>query len=156
MLTYQGEVGSAAAPQVGSRDFTSSRSCTSSSVDFLMRSLASLSSSSPVTTSQFLPSDLTGNPNCSPSGIPYSPWLTTASECQSPHGVGFQVLLTESSTALAAEAADDEPRASMTAAPRFCTVSMNLPLSQPWSLMTSNAGRPAILALRASGYCVVE
>src|SRR5260370_42645767 len=120
-----------------------------------MRSLASLSSSSSATTSQFLPSDLTGNPNCRPSGIPYSPRLTTASECQSPQGVGFQMLLTESSTALAAEAADDEPRASMTAAPRFCTVSMNLPLSHPWSLMTSNVGRPAILALRTSGDGVV-
>src|SRR5713101_2544022 len=63
------------------------------------------------------------------------------------------MLLTESSTALAAE---DDPLASITAAPRFCTVSMNLPLSQPWSLITSKGERPAILALRASGYCVVE
>src|SRR5713226_8660894 len=117
-----------------------------------MRFLASSSCTRSVTTSQFLPSDLSGNPNWSPSGIPYSPWLTTASECQSPQGVGFQMLLTESSTALAAEAADDEPRASMTAAPRFCTVSMNLPLHQPWSLITSKVGKPAILALRASGY----
>src|SRR6202158_360917 len=137
MLTHQGKVGLARSPQVGSSALTSSRSCTSSSVVFLMRSLASLSCSRPVTTSQLLPSDLTGNPNCSPSGIPYSPWLTTASECQSPQLVGFQMLLTESSTALAAEAAEDDPRASMTAAPRFCTVSMNFPFSQPWSRMTS-------------------
>src|SRR5260370_42432317 len=80
----------------------------------------------------------------------------TASECHSPHGVGFQMLFTESITALAADAADDEPRASITAAPRFCTVSMNLPLSHPWSLITSKGERPAIFALRASGYCVVE
>src|SRR4029079_3339398 len=52
--------------------------------------------------------------------------------------------------------ADDDPRASITAAPRFWTVSMNLPLSQPWSLITSEAGRPAILAFRASGYWVAE
>ena len=32
--------------------------------------------------------------------------------------------------ALAAEAADDEPRASMMAAPRFCTVGMKSPSSQ--------------------------
>src|SRR5437879_13567626 len=54
------------------------------------------------TTSQCSPSDRTGNPNWSPSGTPYSPWLTTASECQSPHGVGVRMLMTESITALAA------------------------------------------------------
>src|SRR5712692_8166343 len=121
-----------------------------------MQSCASPSCSRPCTTSQFHPSVRTGKPNSSPSGTPYSPLLGTASECQSPQGVGFLMLLTESSTALAAEAADEDPRASITAAPRFCTVSMNLPLSQPWSLMTSNAGKPTIIALRASGYWVVE
>src|SRR6202022_778396 len=64
--------------------------------------------------------------------------------------------ITESITALAAEAADDEPLASMTAAPRFWIVVMNPCLSQPLSLMTSNGDMPAIRALRASGYCVVE
>ena len=38
---------------------------------------------------------------------------------------GCQTLFTESIAACAADAADDEPRASMTAAPRFWTVSMN-------------------------------
>ena len=49
----------------------------------------------------------------SPSGVPYSPWETTASETQSPDAVGVTMLRTESTTALAAEAAEDEPRASM-------------------------------------------
>src|SRR5204862_6696842 len=53
-------------------------------------------------------------------------------------------------------AAEDAPRASITAAPRFWIVSTNLPLSQPWSEITSNTGRPAIRALAASGYCAVE
>src|SRR5256886_15979845 len=66
------------------------------------------------------------------------------------------MLTTESMTALAADAAEDAPRASITAAPRFWIVSTNLPLSHPWSEMTSNTGRPAIRALAASGYCVVE
>jgi hypothetical protein len=35
------------------------------------------------------------------------------------------MLTTESMTADAAEAADDAPRAAMTAAPRCCTVAMN-------------------------------
>src|SRR5260370_38727778 len=66
------------------------------------------------------------------------------------------MLRTESITALAAARADEDPLASMTAAPRFCTVSMNLPFSQPWSEMTSGTGRPAIRAFQASGYWVVE
>ena len=91
----------------------------------------------PSTTSHPPPLDRTGNPNCNPSGVPYSPWLTTAREVQSPDAVALRMLLTESTAALAAEPADDRPRASMTAAPRFCTVSMNLSLSQPWSEITS-------------------
>ena len=66
------------------------------------------------------------------------------------------MLTTEPMTALAADAAEDAPRASITEAPRFWIVSTNLPLSHPWSEMTSNTGRPAIRALAASGYCVVE
>ncbi len=90
----------------------------SSSVVIRIRSLASSSCSRPGTTSQLVPSDRTGNPNCSHSGTPYSPWLTTASECQSPHGVASWMLRTESIAALAAEPADDRPRASITFAPR--------------------------------------
>ena len=99
--------------------------------------MASSSCSIPSTTSHPLPVDRTGNPNCNPSGVPYSPWLTTASEVQSPHAVALRMLLMESIAALAAEPADDRPRASITAAPRFCTVSMNLSFSHPWSEITS-------------------
>ena len=66
-----------------------------------------------------VPSELTGKPNCRPSGVPYSPLLTTASDVQSPQAVGVRMLFTESMTAFAADAADDRPRASITAAPRF-------------------------------------
>ena len=41
--------------------------------------------------------------------------------------------------ALAAEAADDDPRASMMAAPRFCTVGMKSFSSQAWSPTVSAA-----------------
>src|SRR5471032_932572 len=66
------------------------------------------------------------------------------------------MLFTESMTALAADAADDRPRASITAAPRFWTMLMKSPFSQAWSLIRSKVGCPSIRALRASGYCVAE
>src|SRR5262249_58168630 len=81
--------------------------------------------------------------------------LTTTGDRERVPVVAFgrrHTLLTASIAALAADAADDAPRASMTAAPRFCTVSTNLPLSQPWSLITSSTGSPAMRALCASGY----
>ena len=71
-------------------------------------------------------------------------------------GVGAWMLFTESIAALAADAADDAPRASITAAPRFCTVSMNSPCSHAGSVITSGAGLPPIRALAKSGYCVAE
>ena len=59
--------------------------------------------------------------------------------------------------AFAAEAADDKPRALMTAAPRCCTVGMNSDSSHCWSLPTaSNAGLPLTSAWNTSGYCVAE
>ena len=65
-----------------------------------------------------------------PSGTPYSPLLAMASECQSPSGVGVTTLRTESRAAWAADAAEDAPRFSITAAPRFCTMSRNGPRNQ--------------------------
>ncbi len=56
----------------------------------------------------------------------------------------------------AAEAADDEPRASMIAAPRLATVGMKSFSSHPWSSTTSAALRPPTSALKRSGYCVAE
>jgi hypothetical protein len=50
---------------------------------------------------------LTGKPNCRPSGTPYSPFDTTASEVTVVPGVARRMLTTESMAALAAEAAED-------------------------------------------------
>ena len=65
-------------------------------------------------------------------------------------------LFTESMAAWAADAADDAPRFSMTAAPRFCTVSMNAPWSQAVSSITSGTGFPSMRACAKSGNCVAE
>ena len=108
-----------------------------------IRSVAKASWESPSTTVQPpSPLDRTGNPNCSPSGIPYSPREGTANEVTSSPGVAVWMLTTESMAALAADAADESPRASMMAAPRFCTVVRNSPWSQASSSMTSGAGFP--------------
>src|SRR5207244_12567766 len=115
---------------VGISALTSSLSSSSSLVVTSIRFQAASSSWRSGTTSQRSPSDRTGKPNWSPSGTLYSPLLTTASECQSPHGVGVRMLTTESITALAAEAADEAPRASITAAPRFWIVWTDFPFNQ--------------------------
>ena len=56
----------------------------------------------------------------------------------------------------AAEAAEEEPRASMIAAPRLATVGMKVFSTQSWSPTTSAALRPPISAWKTSGYCVAE
>src|ERR1700682_720970 len=66
------------------------------------------------------------------------------------------MLCTESITALAAEAADDKPLASITFAPRVWTSLMNSFFNHPWSVITSKTAVPAIRAFRASGYWVAE
>jgi hypothetical protein len=63
---------------------------------------------------------------------------------------------TWSTAALAAEAADEAPRASMMAAPRLATVGMNSSASHFSSLTTSAAFRPATSAWKMSGYWVAE
>src|SRR5271165_6720962 len=63
---------------------------------------------------------------------------------------------TLSTTALAALAALESPRALMMAAPRCCTEEMNSPLSHATSLMLSATGLPLFLAWVKSGYCVEE
>src|SRR5215469_7615525 len=63
---------------------------------------------------------------------------------------------TLSTTALAALAALEAPRALIIAAPRCWTVEINSPLSQASSLMTSVADLPLTLALVKSGYWVAE
>ena len=61
-----------------------------------------------------------------------------------------------STVALAADAADDSPRASMMAAPRLATVGMNVSAIQAWSFTASAALWPPTRALNRSGYCVAE
>src|SRR5690606_41254584 len=74
---------------------------------------------------------------------------------QSPSGVLRAQSRMWSMAALAADAALEAPRASMMAAPRFCTVGMNSSVSQ--ELSTSElAGLPATLAWLMSGTCVLE
>src|ERR1700729_3148678 len=79
-----------------------------------------------------------------------------ATEKQSPLAVLVRRLTTVSMAAAAADAAEDEPRASMMAAPRFWTVEMKSPCSHSLSVMTSVAGLPPIRALAKSGNWVAE
>ena len=65
---------------------------------------------------------------------------------QSPAGVPSIQSRTWSIAAFAADAADDEPRASMTAAPRCCTVGMNVVLDP--RLVADHVGRVAAADLR--------
>src|SRR4029077_9953519 len=62
----------------------------------------------------------------------------------------------ESMTALAAEAAEDFPRAAITAAPLFCTRGRNSSSHHFLSLIVSRAGLLLILALTKSGTWVAE
>ena len=58
---------------------------------------------------------------------------------------------------MAADAADEAPRASMMAAPRLPTVGMKSSSSQSWSWpAASQASPPETLALNTSGYIVGE
>ena len=58
--------------------------------------------------------------------------------------------------ALAADAAEEAPRASMMAAPRLATVGMNSFSSHAWSPTSSAAFFPSTSQWNRSGYCVVE
>jgi hypothetical protein len=58
--------------------------------------------------------------------------------------------------ALAAEAADDRPRASMIAAPRLPTVGIKTVRVHSASLMSALTRSPPIVAKRKSGYMVGE
>src|SRR6185312_15995272 len=89
-----------------------------------MRDRENSSTSRPWTISHSPPEDVTGNDDTRPSGTPYEPSETIAAEVQSSAGVPVTQLNTWSTAAFAAEAADDAPRASMIAAPRFATVGM--------------------------------
>src|SRR5262245_1077196 len=87
--------------------------------------------------------------------MPYGFWsASTPALKQSPAGVGLEAERRLSIAAFAAEAADDAPRALITAAPRLATVGMNVSASHAASLMTWGAGFPPIVAFLKSGYCV--
>src|SRR5689334_15166795 len=61
-----------------------------------------------------------------------------------------------STAAFAALAAEESPRASMIAAPRFWTVGMKVDSSQVWSLIIGQTFLPSTSALKMSGYWVAE
>src|SRR5690606_24377704 len=77
-------------------------------------------------------------------------------EAQSPSAVPLTQVWMWSMAALAAEAADEAPRASMIAAPRLATVGMKSSASHFSSLTTSAAFLPATVAWKMSGYWVAE
>src|SRR6476619_3965603 len=91
-----------------------------------------------------------------PSGTPYSPFERTAIETQSPSGEPVSQSRAASMVADAADAAEEEPRASMMAAPRLATVGMKSFSIQAWSLTVSAALAPLISAWKMSEYCVAE
>src|SRR5919108_976479 len=78
-----------------------------------------------------------------------------AAEVQSPSAVPCTQSYTWSIAALAADAADDAPRASMIAAPRLATVGMNSSRSHD-SSTCSAAVLPPTSAWKRSGYWVAE
>ena len=97
----------------------------------------------------------TGNEEIRPSGTPYEPSDTIATDVQSPSGVPLTQSWTWSIAAFAADAAEDAPRASMIAAPRLATVGMNSSRSQA-SSTCSAAILPPTSAWNRSGYWVAE
>src|ERR1044071_333022 len=77
-------------------------------------------------------------------------------ETQSPSAEPCSQSRAASIVADAADAADDEPRASMIAAPRLATVGMKSFSIQAWSPTVSAAFLPATSAWNRSGYWVAE
>src|SRR3954447_12088691 len=77
-------------------------------------------------------------------------------EVQSPSAVPLTQGYTWSMAALAAEAADEAPRASMIAAPRLVTVGVKPSAIHSSSFTPSAAFLPATVAWKMSGYWVAE
>src|SRR2546429_4940980 len=77
-------------------------------------------------------------------------------ETQSPSALPSSQSRAAAVVADAADAADEEPRASMIAAPRFATVGMKSFSIHAWSLTTSAAFFPPTSAWKMSGYWVAE
>src|SRR6185437_11369899 len=135
---------------------TASRSSDSSLTEASIRPRENSLISRPWTISKSPLRVVTGNEETRPSGTPYEPSETTPIEVQSPSAVPLNQVKTWSRAADAADAAEEEPRASMIAAPRLATVGMKELSSHCWSLMYSAAFLPEILALNRSGYWVAE
>src|ERR1700754_2754803 len=100
------------------------------------------------------PVTLTGNEEMMPSSTPYWPPDGTAIDTR-PSAPRTQSW-TWSIAALAAEAADDAPRASMIAAPRLPTLGRYSFSYQAMSSTASTAGLPLTVALNRSGNIVGE
>src|SRR6476646_2981778 len=83
------------------------------------------------------------------------PSAQTATVGQSPAAVSGVRLRRVSTTALAAEAAEEEPRALITAAPRCWTVGMK-DCSTHSGVTSALALLPCTSACERSGYCVAE
>src|ERR1700712_2763829 len=77
-------------------------------------------------------------------------------ETQSPSAEPDSQSWAASMVADAADAAEDDPRASMMAAPRLATVGMKSFSSQSWSPTASAAFLPPTSAWKMSGYWVAE
>src|SRR5690606_30003685 len=138
-----------------SRSLMPSRSSSSSFRVWSMRSRENASISRP-STRVYSPLDVvTGTPYTMPSGMPYEPSEGTPMVTHLPFEPSTQSRMW-SMAALAAEAAEDRPRASMMAAPRLPTVGMKVSRFQAWSLMTSSIFLPLTVAKRVSGYIVGE
>ena len=90
---------------------------------------------------------VTGKPNITSFGMPYSPLLGMPIVTHLPLVPSAQSRMW-SIAALAAEAADDRPRASMMAAPRLPTVGRKTSLFQTWSLIMSLTLAPSMVAKR--------
>jgi hypothetical protein len=83
----------------------------------------------------------------SPFFVPYEPSEQTPMLWKSPSGVGLIIEWTVSTIALAALAALDAPRSSITAEPLFLTILTKSFFNHSSSPITSSAGFPQILAL---------
>src|SRR3954463_5045251 len=96
-----------------------------------------------------------GNDEIKPSATPYEPSDGMAMETQSPSAAPSVQDRMWSMAALAADAADEAPRASMMAAPRLATVGMKPSVSQPRATL-ARIGEPSTRAWVTSGYIVGE
>src|SRR5215212_11057152 len=119
------------ATQIRPNSTTASRSSASSAVEASMREREKSSISRPETMVHSPCLVVTGKDEIRPSGTPYEPSETTAIDTQSPSAEPVSQSRAASMVAEAAEAADDDPRASMIAAPRLATVGMKVLSIQP-------------------------